>query len=249
MNPVIAAVLTVTLESTYPETLTSTDEFSATLVSADDPEFSRELYVMSVNDADKSLTIKFPGADSGNYNIFLVGNVVGRIDKESLALTVGSQVTGITPLSGSVLGGTLVTIDGINFSDDPYDNPVKVGDNWCLVQTTSADQITCRVMETYTDEISSVQVLTFLGTSEEAECLVSNVFEFSEPLATITEMINIFDDDTNTHLICFEGTGFGDDTSVIEVFIDGVAQTVLEVSDEELTITITEMLDESSSNF
>ena len=76
---------------------------------------------MSVNDADKSLQIKFPGADSGNYNIFLVGEGVGRIDKEPLALTVGSQVTGISPLLGSYLGGTLVTIDGINFSDDPYD--------------------------------------------------------------------------------------------------------------------------------
>ena len=94
---------------------------------------------MSVNDADKSLTIKFPGADSGNYNIMLVGEGVGRIDKTPLALTVGSQVTGISPVQGSMLGGTLVTIDGINFSDDPYDNPVKVGDNWCLVQTTSVD--------------------------------------------------------------------------------------------------------------
>lgn len=133
VNPVISQVLTVTLESTYPETLTSTDEFSATLISADDPDFTRTLYVMSVNDADKSLTIKFPGADSGNYNIFLVGAGVGRIDKGPLAITVGSQVTGISPLSGSVLGGTLVTIDGINFSDDKYDNPVKVGSNWCFV--------------------------------------------------------------------------------------------------------------------
>ena len=45
---------------------------------------------MSVNDADKSLTIKFPGADSGNYNIALVGDGVGRIDQIPLALTVGS---------------------------------------------------------------------------------------------------------------------------------------------------------------
>lgn len=80
LNPVISQVLTVYLESTYPVTLTSPDEFTATLVSPDDPEFSRPLYVMSVNDADKSLQIKFPGADSGNYNIFLVGEGVGRID-------------------------------------------------------------------------------------------------------------------------------------------------------------------------
>jgi hypothetical protein len=60
------------------------------LTSADDPDFERTLYIMSVNDADKSLTIKFPGADSGNYNIMLVGEGVGRIDKDPLALTVGS---------------------------------------------------------------------------------------------------------------------------------------------------------------
>lgn len=55
VNPVVSTVLTVNLESTYPMTLNSADEFSATLLSADDPDFSRTLYVMSVSDADKSL--------------------------------------------------------------------------------------------------------------------------------------------------------------------------------------------------
>ena len=60
------------------------------MTSVADPTFNRTLYVMGVNDADKSLTIKFPGADSGEYNIMLVGDGVGRIDKTPLALTVGS---------------------------------------------------------------------------------------------------------------------------------------------------------------
>ena len=47
-------------------------------------------------------------------------------------------MTGVTPLTGSYLGGTLVTIDGVNFSTDPLDIPVKVGNSWCLVQTTNA---------------------------------------------------------------------------------------------------------------
>lgn len=98
VNPVISSVLTVTLESTYPETLNSRDDFTATLISRDDPEFTRPLYVMSVDDSTKSLQIKFPGADSGNYNIFLVGEGVGRIDKEPLALTVTSEVHSITPV-------------------------------------------------------------------------------------------------------------------------------------------------------
>ena len=142
----------------------------------------------------------------------------------------------------------MVTIDGVNFSDDAYDNPVKVGNNWCLVQTTSVDQITCRVMETGAEESSTALVLTFLGTSEEAENLVDNTFEFMTPVAEITAMTNAFDDSTNTEVITLEGTGFGTDTSAIEVYIDDVAQTVLTAADTSATITIDGMLDESSSN-
>jgi len=116
-----------------------------------------------------------------------------------------------------------VTIDGTNFSDDKYDNPVKVGDNWCLVQTTSISQITCRVMETFTDEIKAALVLTFLRTSEEAEELVDNSFEFMTPVATITGMTNAFDEASNTQVITLEGTGFGTDPASIEFNIDNVA--------------------------
>ena len=54
-----------------------------------------------------------------------------------LTLTVESTVTGISHTSGSLLGGTLLTIDGTNFSNDPLDNPVKVGDYHCLVEFTT----------------------------------------------------------------------------------------------------------------
>ena len=156
VSPVLATVLTVTLESTYPETLVSADDFSAILVSKDDPSITRKLFVMSVDDSTKSLQIKFPGADSGFYFLKLVGTGVGRIDPEPLVLEVTGCVDSISPLTGSSLGGTLVTIDGINFSDDPLDNPVMVGSYWCYVQSTNASQIKCRVGETGTDEVTSV---------------------------------------------------------------------------------------------
>lgn len=238
----------MTLESTYPETLNSRDDFTAILVSRDDPEFTRPLFVMSVDDSNKSLQIKFPGADSGNYNIFLVGEGVGRIDKEPLALTVTSQVTSITPLTGSVLGGTMITIEGINFSDDALDNPVTVGGYWCYVQTSTPTQITCRIMETLAEEISTVQVLTFLRTSEEAVNICSNVFEYSEPIASVTALTNAFDATTNTQVLTLEGTGFGTDTSTIELYIDGVRQECLTAADTTATFALDGMLDEVSDN-
>lgn len=66
--------------------------------------------MISVDDSDKTLKIKFPGAPSGIYNIQLTGDGVGRIDEEPLVLTVEGVVTNISPLSGSMFGGTLLTI-------------------------------------------------------------------------------------------------------------------------------------------
>jgi hypothetical protein len=79
-------------------------------------------------------------------------------------------------------------------------------------------------METGAEESSTALVLTFLGTSEEAENLVDNTYEFMTPVAEITGMTNAFDDTTNTQVITLEGTGFGTDISTIEFYIDNVAQ-------------------------
>ena len=102
---------------------------------------------MSVDDATKAIKVKFGGAVSGNYHISVWSKQYGKITMTNLALVVGSSVTNITPLIGSMYGGTLVTITGINFSTDPLDNPVKVGSNYCYVITSSPTQITCRIAD------------------------------------------------------------------------------------------------------
>ena len=129
--------------------MTSIDDFKAELVQiVDNKIVTRPLYVKAVDANAKTVTVKFNGADSGTYNIALVGKDIGRIDQSALELTVEGRVSGVTPLTGSYLGGTLITITGVNFSNDKYDNPVKAGDYWCDVQTTNPTQITCRVRET-----------------------------------------------------------------------------------------------------
>lgn len=124
---------------------------------------------MSVDDAAKTIKIKFPGAESGNYYVQVNSANIGRIDKTPLSLEVIGKMTEFSPKTGSFLGGTLMTIDGLNFSDDPYDNPVKVGDHYCLVETTSPTQITCRVMDTAMTSASTTNVIVFLRTQEEAQ--------------------------------------------------------------------------------
>ena len=49
------------------------------------------------------------------------------------------------PSSGSIYGGSLLTISGENFSTHRFDNPVKVGGEVCKILQTTADKITCRI--------------------------------------------------------------------------------------------------------
>ena len=54
-------------------------------------------------------------------------------------------LTDFSPKTGSTFGGTKLTITGYHFGTQKTDNPVKVGDNYCLVETTGDTEITCRI--------------------------------------------------------------------------------------------------------
>ena len=149
VNPVLPTLIKVKLEDGYPGSMTKASDFTARLIKKDAPnEAPRPLYVKSVDAAKKEVEIKFPGSMAGVYLIDLNGKGVGRIDKTPLVLTAEVKVTKITPLTGSYLGGTVITITGTNFSTEKTDNPVKVGNYWCDIITTMATTITCRVRET-----------------------------------------------------------------------------------------------------
>jgi len=220
-SPVLPTSITVTLDAGYPGDMTSKEDFTAKLISEADATKTRALYVKSVDAVNKKVVVKFPGAESGSYFIALEGKGVGRIDQANLKLKVEGRVTGIAPLQGSYLGGTLVTIDGVNFSKNKLDNPVKVGNFWCLVQTTNASQITCRVAETKATESSDVKVSTFLRTQEEAKNDVANDFGFKAPVATVSGLTAAFDTATKTQVLTLAGSGFGTDITKPELIIDG----------------------------
>jgi hypothetical protein len=70
------------------------------------------------------LTGKFQGAESGSYKINLRHATYGLIDTTGLTLDVNSYVTSFSPSTGSIYGGTLITIQGSNFGTEITDNPV-----------------------------------------------------------------------------------------------------------------------------
>jgi len=227
--------------------MNSADDFTCQLIKKDNPSETRPLFVMSVDKVAKTVKVKFPGANSGVYTLALEGKGVGRIDGSALDLTVEGRVTAISSLTGSYLGGFSLTIDGVNFSDNKLDNPVKVGPHNCYVTATSASQISCDVRETLATEISTVNVITFLRTQEEAKNDVTNIFEYAEPIATVSALAVAFDEATNTQVLTLTGTSMGTDISAIKMVIDGISQTCLTATDTEATFTLVGLKHETTN--
>jgi hypothetical protein len=103
------------------------------------------LYIKEVDTAARTVTINFRGAPSGEYVILLSSQSHGRLDNENLKIKTEAYVTGVSPSSGSALGGTMVTITGENFSNDPLDNAVMIGDALCLVKSSKPKEIICEI--------------------------------------------------------------------------------------------------------
>ena len=96
----------------------------------------------------------------------MLGAGVDRIDPTALELEVTGSVDSVSPLTGSFLVASLITIDGSDVSDDPLENPVIVAPHWCYVQSTNASQIECRVEETGTDEVTFLRASVTRFTNE-----------------------------------------------------------------------------------
>jgi len=154
-----------------------------------------------------------------------------RLDNGSLEITTEAYITSISPLTGSVLGGTLVTITGENFSDVKTDNPVLVGDLLCEVESTSSTQIVCRIEKrdvtiVKEDEIIAQtpfngEVDVFLKVAESADCRAEScTFVYIEPPNSITKVSVTFDFTLGTHIVSVEGEGF-DQLSDVSASLDG----------------------------
>ena len=93
----------------------------------------------------------------------------------------------------------------------------------------------------------TTNVITFLRTQEEAKNDVSNAFQMTTPVATVTDLTAAFDATTNEIVATMTGTGFGSDTSAVQLWIDGVQQKTETVASTTATFTVTH-LDHESAN-
>lgn len=66
------------------------------------------------------------------------------------SLDIKFRITNVYPLSGSVMGGTRVTITGEGFSTNTTGTKVKVGQYDCAIESVSSTQIVCLIQDTAT---------------------------------------------------------------------------------------------------
>ena len=197
VSPVLKSEIDIYLSSSYTDKLVA-ENFVVTATSDDFPDYTRQLYVMSVDQDTNSIKIKFPGAYSGTYHLQVSDSTYGRFLSDILELKVHGTVTGISPMNGSKYGGTLITITGENFSYEPLDNPVTIGGSYCYVVTSSPTEITCR--QDYQERDTGDNLLiVFLKTSEEAACDDEIcTFSYTAPAATIDDITAAFNNETLT---------------------------------------------------
>ena len=154
-----------------------------------DTTYERVINIVSYDNASKVMIVKFNGAPSADYRIRISGPD-GFVGGNPLLLTTVIAVDTISPLQGSVLGGTLVTITGGHFGTVSTDNPVKIGDNYCLVESTSDAEIKCRVAVDTNTVVSQALIIVFAKTSEEMVCNEAGgcIFDYQASLTTVSGM-------------------------------------------------------------
>ena len=174
--------------------------------------------VIGVNDTEKTLTVMFGGAWSGLYQMSIRHKVYGLVNTTGLILTVGSNVTSISPQVGSIYGGTEVTITGTNFGTVFTDNPVQistlggVGSVDCFLSFINNTNIICRVGTTnpVKADNTTAKMITFLKTSEEALCVPNNTchWTYTSDVPTVTNMSALYNTTANYWAIVVTGTNF-----------------------------------------
>jgi hypothetical protein len=114
LSPVLKQKIVLQLQNNFLYTLKKSD-FSAMIVNSSDSTIFNMMNVIAANDTAKTLTFMYGGAWSGIYNLSLRHNQYGLINTKGLQITVGSNITSITPKVGSIYGGSLITITGTNY--------------------------------------------------------------------------------------------------------------------------------------
>lgn len=103
--------MTIALEQPFPATLDKND-FSVNLTSTKNSTIVKRMNVVSVDDSAKTIQCMFGGAESDTFSVSIRHKTLGLVGTEGLTFAAKASVTSVSPKSGSINGGTILTIIG-----------------------------------------------------------------------------------------------------------------------------------------
>ena len=136
-SPVDKISIALTLDTSASTLPATNDDFIGMLVNEAE---TYRMRITSFTPSTGAATMKFPGAVAGIYNFYLADNSGNSLSNPKV-FTSESKMTSVTPSSGSVFGGTRITIAGVNFPTGTGDVIVKIGSNICTIVSQERDKL------------------------------------------------------------------------------------------------------------
>ena len=103
----------------------------------------------------------------------------GNLETTDVELSAAFELTEFSPKSGSIYGGTLLTLTGGPFTTDIEESIVKVGykwwegiDHYCYVESVSESEVTCRLPLDLNREAKGYEIILFASTYYESTCKI-----------------------------------------------------------------------------
>ena len=250
-SPVDKIVIGMTLDTGATTFTTNNNNVVGMLVNEEE---TYKLRVLEIN-ADGSAKWKFPGAIKGTYNFYLADSSGNSLSSPRV-FTSETTITSVSPTSGSVLGGTLITIVGTNFPTGAGDVIVRIGDNIGTIKTQEREKL-----EVYSPErgiadvvndqgyfdTTNEKIIVILKGTEEATCTTSATCEFSfltSETGTLTACTTAWA--TDKYEVTCTGTGFDTTVDNTRVLLGGIEHAATASTATEVKATITNLVTSNS---
>ena len=209
LNPFVGAVISINLASTN----SSDDNFTV---------FIGQLLIDGISIVNDTITCVIPDLEAGTYDLFLVQNNIGYIpfnSSEGLidrsSIQIFPKVLSSYPNSGSLLGGTVLTISGTGFSNSG--KGVSLSGLECKVLFSNLTTIMCqtlRVMQSNELNISVTFSIQVNGITSQDDTKFDFVVTHTPIIYSISTSTGSLNAIQNGSLLILTGTMLTEESSI-----------------------------------
>ena len=171
--------------------------------------------------------VRYPGTEgTGDHTLKVVYKDIGLLGEATVK--VGPTITSISPVEGSIAGGTLLTITGTLF--EKGNTLFKLGTKDCVIESENADatEYKCRTTSAASTSDSTTDVVALVALQEESLCALAGGAQcnFNHKDSLTPKVTNAVLSGTDAPKLTITGSGFSTTTANNKVFLGGLEQTV-----------------------